>query len=337
MVNTLGIHIKEGIKQTKRTKQTINALEERINKVHGTAYTYHNFIYETSKVKSYITCPIHGDFLMSMDKHIFRKQGCPKCGKLKTIAAHKYTTKDFIKKANKVHNNKYTYNNCKYTKSNSSVIITCPIHGDFTQIATTHIQGHGCKKCANIKTKESILKTTEDFLTKAKQIHGDTYKYDLVNYAGATTKVTITCRKHGNFEQTPNNHLSNKQGCPYCAVKGFNPLKPSIVYFVKIISIKTNIEVFKIGVTNNNVKKRFRNDKNIKVIYIDSIYCEKGYDALKIESILLTRFKQDKYKGDNFMLSGNTELITKDITSIFKKIKEDYNNGFFPVNNERET
>ena len=59
-------------------------------------------------------------------------------------------------------------------------------------------------------------KTTEEFIAKAEQIHGVRYTYSKVNYIDAKTKVIIICPIHGDFEQTPNNHLSGK-GCAICS------------------------------------------------------------------------------------------------------------------------
>lgn len=54
------------------------------------------------------------------------------------------------------------------------------------------------------------------FIEKAVKIHGDTYDYSLVEYKNMKSRVKIICKKHGIFEQTPNNHLYVKSGCPKC-------------------------------------------------------------------------------------------------------------------------
>ena len=59
------------------------------------------------------------------------------------------------------------------------------------------------------------VKTTEDFIGKAKDIHNNKYEYVFVDYKDSHTKVTIICPVHGVFEQTPNKHLS-KKGCSKC-------------------------------------------------------------------------------------------------------------------------
>lgn len=58
-------------------------------------------------------------------------------------------------------------------------------------------------------------KMVEDFLLKAREIHGDKYKYSKINYLTNKHKITITCHIHGDFNQTPNSHL-NGNGCPEC-------------------------------------------------------------------------------------------------------------------------
>ena len=57
--------------------------------------------------------------------------------------------------------------------------------------------------------------TSNDFIKKAKSIHGDKYDYLSVEYKNALTKVKITCSQHGIFEQEPKNHLRGR-GCPSC-------------------------------------------------------------------------------------------------------------------------
>lgn len=57
--------------------------------------------------------------------------------------------------------------------------------------------------------------TKEMFIRKSINIHGDEYDYSMVNYINNKTKVKIICKKHGIFEQRPDNHIQN-QKCPYC-------------------------------------------------------------------------------------------------------------------------
>lgn len=123
----------------------------------------------------------------------------------------RFTTEEFIKKASEIHNGKYDYSKSEYIGSNKKINIICLIHGVFSQDASEHLRGRGCRKCAIQGCG------TERFVEKAKVVHGDRYDYSLVEYKNNTTKVKITCKEHGVFEQIPNNHISAKNGCPTCS------------------------------------------------------------------------------------------------------------------------
>ena len=69
-------------------------------------------------------------------------------------------------------------------------------------------------KCSIIcKTRLVMQDKTENFINKAKKIHGDKYDYSKVEYVNNHTKVCVICPKHGEFWQRPKPHLS-KHGCP---------------------------------------------------------------------------------------------------------------------------
>lgn len=64
------------------------------------------------------------------------------------------TVQEFIKKAHKTHNHKYSYKKVIYNGSKEKVIITCPIHGDFEQRADKHVAGSNCPQCGYDAKKE---------------------------------------------------------------------------------------------------------------------------------------------------------------------------------------
>lgn len=127
------------------------------------------------------------------------------------------TTQLFIERANVKHENRYSYEKTLYIRGDDKVIITCPVHGDFEQQASSHLEGRGCRKCGYLTRPKSSKpkRTQQDFITRAHQVHGDKFIYSKVNYGGSTTKITITCPIHGDFEQTPRDHLAGK-GCRQC-------------------------------------------------------------------------------------------------------------------------
>ena len=156
----------------------------------------------------------------------------------------KYTKEEFIEKAKEVHGNKYDYSKVEYKNSQTKIIIICPIHGEFLQQPYSHLNGNGCPLCVSLKKR-----TTETFIEKAREVHGDLYDYSKVNYVNYFTNVTIICQEHGEFEQLPSNHLRN-EGCPKCSQSKGEKLIAAILQSMNIefieqyqISIDTNINV----------------------------------------------------------------------------------------------
>ena len=63
------------------------------------------------------------------------------------------TQKEFIKRANTKHNNFYDYGKVVYKRMVDKIIIICPIHGEFLQAPSNHLNGQGCIECGYLKTK----------------------------------------------------------------------------------------------------------------------------------------------------------------------------------------
>lgn len=61
--------------------------------------------------------------------------------------------------------------------------------------------------------------TTEEFIIRAKTVHGDRYDYSNVDYKGGRKNVNIICRLHGEFKQSPFNHIFQRSNCPECVGK----------------------------------------------------------------------------------------------------------------------
>jgi ribosomal protein L36 len=169
---------------------------ENAKTIHGDKYDYSYVVYINDTTKVSIICKEHGPFEQSAGTHL-QGSGCLKCG-----GRYSPTTEQFIENAKTIHGDTYDYSYVNYVNSNTKVIIICKEHGEFEQSAGTHLQGSGCLKCGG-----RYSPTTEQFIENAKTIHGDTYDYSYVNYVNSNTKVIIICKEHGEFEQSPGNHL----------------------------------------------------------------------------------------------------------------------------------
>ena len=122
----------------------------------------------------------------------------------------------FILKAREVHGWKYDYSKVEYKNNSTPVCIICPEHGEFWQTPKSHItMKYGCKQCGRKICAKKTSNTTKSFIEKARKIHGDKYDYSKVEYVNAYTKICIICPEHGEFYQTPHDHLKGAS-CPKC-------------------------------------------------------------------------------------------------------------------------
>ena len=126
---------------------------------------------------------------------------------------------EFVARARQVHRDKYDYSKVEYIGFDIKVCIICPKHGEFWQSPNNHLHGKGCRECAKELAKIRNILSTEQFVEKARKIHGDRYDYSKVEYKNTKTKVCIICPTHGEFWQSPNSHL-RKHGCPKCKIDG---------------------------------------------------------------------------------------------------------------------
>lgn len=99
--------------------------------------------------------------------------------------------------------------------------------------------------------------TTEEFIEKAKSIHGDKYDYSKVIYKTTETKICIICKKCGNeFWQTPHSHLQGR-GCYECAKLNFGEYKRSDkeIFIEEALKIhKNHYNHSKVNYINNYTK-----------------------------------------------------------------------------------
>lgn len=127
------------------------------------------------------------------------------------MTTRQISTEEFVRRAVLRHGSTYDYSKSKYQGAGSKVLIVCTVHGEFLQQASNHLAGCGCPKCSVM----AISDTTETFIAKAKEVHGDYFDYSAVKYLNSKEKVTIGCPHHGAFKQAPSAHLQGNT-CRKC-------------------------------------------------------------------------------------------------------------------------
>jgi hypothetical protein len=181
---------------------------KKAKEIHNDKYDYSKVVYKNADSPVEIICPTHGSFWQGLYSHTAKKCNCPKCMDDK----NGFSQEEFIRKSKLKHNDKYDYSKVVYETNVDMVTITCLTHGDFVQRAASHLKGYGCRKCH----VDSVRKTTEEFVRKAKGIHGAKYDYSKVVYEACNQKVEIVCPAHGSFWQEPQRHISASAGCRGC-------------------------------------------------------------------------------------------------------------------------
>lgn len=184
---------------------------ENAKSLHGDIYDYSKVKYSKSFINVSIICKNHGIFEQSPNSHL-NGRGCSKCsGKFQK------DNKLFKEDSIKIHGDKYNYDLSNYVNCKTKVIIICKIHGKFLKTPSKHVScKQGCSKCARKNIGDLNRKSQETFIKDCLRVHGDLYSYNNVVYIQAHSKVYITCKKHGDFLQTPDKHLQGN-GCKLCS------------------------------------------------------------------------------------------------------------------------
>ena len=224
--------------------------------VHGNKYDYSKVNYVNAHSPIWITCikcnsSGSDNYYQMKPYYHLRGAGCHFCSTKRKL--HK-----FIQRAKDVHGDKYDYSKVDYVNAHKKVIIKCKIHGQFKQMPSSHCNGNGCLDCSPTK-----VKTTKEFIKKAKTVHDNQYDYSNTNYINARTEVIIRCKTHDfEFNQTARNHLQGSSGCISCTInkrknsrmnkntikviKGTKTTKDTInkvINFIKKIDAKSPINI----------------------------------------------------------------------------------------------
>jgi ssDNA-binding Zn-finger/Zn-ribbon topoisomerase 1 len=210
----IGCRLCGNIEKSKKGNMGREAFVAKAIEKHGHHYDYALVNFVNTKTQVTIICPEHGKFRQTPDVHL-RGCGCPVCRYIKSAKANALTVEQFKAKAKTVHRNRYDYSQVKYVNINTPVTIMCSDHGPFQQAPVSHLRRAGCPQCRIERLRKRWRKTKLAFIKEARKVHGDKYDYSRVQYETALDPVTIVCRSHGPFRQTPASHLQGTQ-CRLC-------------------------------------------------------------------------------------------------------------------------
>jgi len=286
--------------------------------IHGDKYDYSKVEYIDTSTKVQIICSVHGDFEQTPKDHL-KGRGCSKCGHLLTSKAKTKSLEKLIEQFVEVHGNTYDYSNVHYIADDIKILISCPIHGDFEQQPSAHLQGQGCAECGILKRSRGRVYPFSKFVEKAEAVHGSKFTYSEQLYIKYSVPAGILCNSCNLlFYTTPIHHVREGTGCPNCVGRGFDKTKSAYLYYLKVTTDSGKV-LYKIGITNKSVNERFQLKDLQKIEIVKQKLYTSGIDALNWETKLKRLYKQYQYKGPNVLESGNTELFTEDIIALFYK------------------
>lgn len=213
-----------------------------------------------------IVCSLHGDFNQSPANHL-HGHGCTHCG-IQERRKKRTQPNQFIERAQKIHMDRYDYSKVIYKNSFTHVDILCKVHGIFTQAPSNHLKGHGCKRCGHLLANQAgnPKLTTDQFILRAKAVHGDLYDYSKTTYETSLKKVNVRCKTHGHFEVDPRKHFKG-YGCPICTGCGVSFAQ---LEWLRYIQATTGNDIIYKGGTHNK-EEAFRFDS--KLYRVDG-YCK---------------------------------------------------------------
>ena len=180
---------------------TISDFIKQSNRLHNNKYDYSKVSYNFLNDKTTIICPKHGEFIQSPNKHL-QKRGCPECKLDKLSKIFRLSKNKFIKRSNRIHNNKYDYSKINYINAHKLIEIICPKHGNFWQEPNIHMRGSGCQKCSFNGSKaekewlDSLEQRNNTIIERNKQITIEDKNFVVDGFY----KLTNTCYEYnGSF------------------------------------------------------------------------------------------------------------------------------------------
>jgi hypothetical protein len=219
---------------------------------------------------------------------------CPKLAKARFL--------EVVKRKGHVMGPKFNYVN-----TSTSVVLTCSkCLSDFDAVPNAYVRNRvSCKVCRGV-CPDQARKDLEAKIAES----GDAKAADY-SYVDTSTKVSIVCGGCGETNSVWPNNYRNGGRCPCRAPSGYNPSLPSILYYL-VFYPTPDRAVYKIGVTNRTVEKRYEwCHTPYEIIWVQQF--EDGYRCKEIEQQIIEENKQYRCKDTPVHKLGNKELFDRDI------------------------
>lgn len=198
-------------------------------------------------------CEFHGKYTAKPDSIFNSYNGCDGCLSYKNGV-------DFIKKAKKLHGDKYSYDVKDYVCSRTEMRMFCNKHNEyFNQRPSAHLQGQGCDLCGEEDTASTKRRNgVETLIAKSINLFGDIYKYNKKSYTTTKSLMELKCPVHGLVQITPENHIKSETGCRLCD-KGLQDYNKTEGFKKKLEELRpSTFDMSKVSYINNTTPVKLK-------------------------------------------------------------------------------
>jgi predicted Zn-ribbon and HTH transcriptional regulator len=193
---------------------TSEGFKKRVSEKHGVSLIPHMHTYTSLSADVRVSCLKHGAFTTKASS-LYRGYGCKKCAN-EANGKKRSFSEDEIRRA--LVGKPVSLIRLYKTKRGTQALMLCQEHGEYKTQAASIMAGRGCLKCsAKIRGLKTVV-CFDEFISRAKVIHGDKYTYCRDRYTSISEGVVVTCKDHGEFTQRGSDHIHKGSGCPACGV-----------------------------------------------------------------------------------------------------------------------
>ncbi len=283
-------------------------------------YTYSdNAILEDGKTVI-ATCEHHGEFTTTYRLQVSGTGYCPKCANILCSRDNK----EFIRRVSAIFGEALSFDKTVFNTTRKKVIVTCSKHGDYEVRPVDLLRGNKCcVRCKRESHAEKIKLPLQEYKARLLASMPDC---EVLEYSYLTHVAKFLHKPCGEEYYAMPASVLLSSNCPNCTVGGFDKGKNGLLYY--IMFMLDNAAVFKVGITNFTVSKRFSGHDIIVDPEILASYSCCGEKVHEAEQRILKTFKQYKYSGEE-RFDGYTECFTVDISQFeeFQNIVKDLQSG----------
>jgi hypothetical protein len=139
----------------------------------------------------------------------------------------------------------------------------------------------------------------------------------LSQYCNSKDALMVRCPAGHSYRTSWDNFRCGHR-CGLCATGGFKSDIPATLYYIRFNSSLHDSPLYKIGITNRQVEERFAQEPTPYTVLSEHRYLF-GFLAQEEEQLILKKYERYSYSGRNILVSGNTELFTRDVLGLDRR------------------